>query len=200
LRKTGDRLQEVNVYINLSAAASGQGNVQEALECAGKALALSMELRDRVGSAWSYFYLGYAQLSAAHFKEAERSFLQSIEIRSQISTPVLIAEVRAGLLDVYLKMGNQASVQTELEQLLEYMAIDKTFEGAEEPFRIFWAVYQALLEAKDPRATTVLQNAVQLLNTQVSKLRSEDARRMYVENVAWRRAIQNVAGEKGLLN
>jgi len=35
-----------------------------------------------------------------------------------------------------------------------------------------------------------------LLNTQVSKLRSEDARRMYVDNVPWRHAIQNVAREK----
>jgi len=45
-----------------------------------------------------------------------------------------------------------------------------------------------------------LQNAIQLLNTQVSKLRSEDARRMYVENVPWRHEILQAAKERGLLN
>jgi tetratricopeptide (TPR) repeat protein len=107
LQRTRDRSQEINVCVNLSAAASGQGNAQDALKWGTRALAFSMELADRAGSAWSYFYLGYAQLLAGQLDEAARSFLQSIEIRSQISTPVLVAEARAGLLDVYLKMDDR---------------------------------------------------------------------------------------------
>jgi HEAT repeat protein len=124
---------------------------------------------------------------------ALQSFSKCIEIRSEISVPVLVAEARAGLLDVYLKMDNPTLAQIEMEQILGYMDVDQTFQGAEEPLRILWTAYRALEEIKDPRATTVLQNAIQLLNTQVSKLRSEDARRMYVENVPWRRAFWQIA-------
>jgi hypothetical protein len=174
------------------------GNERDALEWAGRALVLSVELGDRVGRAWSYFYLGYAQLLAGDFVEAERSFLESVEIRSQTSTPVMVAEARAGLLDVYLKTGSQPSARTELEWLIGYMEVGNAFEGAEEPLRIFWTMYRALREIKDPRATMVLQNAVRLLDAQVSKLRPGDARRIYVENVPWRRALYLAAKENGL--
>jgi len=82
--------------------------------------------------------------------------------------------------------------------ILEYMDKNKTFEGAEEPQRIFLSVYQTLQKIKDPRASIVLQNAIQLLDAQVSKLRSEEARHMYINNVPWRRSIYQTAKENGL--
>ena len=51
------------------------------------------------------------------------------------------------------------------------------------------------MKQKDPRATVVLQNAKQLLGAQVSKLRSDEARRMFVQNVPWRRAIYELADQ-----
>jgi hypothetical protein len=126
--------------------------------------------------------------------------LKSIEIRSEIKGAVLVVEARAGLLQAYLIMGDQISAQNEAEHILRYMDENKSFEGAEEPLRIFLAAFQALEETKDPRVSVVLQNAIQLLNTQVSKLRSEDARRIYVENVSWRREILQAAKERRLLN
>ncbi len=200
LRRIGERSMQVNVYINLSAAAGGLGDVSAALKSAGDALALSSELGDQTAIAWSHFALGYAHLSNHEFAEAIQSFLHCIEIRSAISTPVLLAEARAGLIDVYLKMGDQSSAQTETERVLEYMEADKTFQGAEEPLRIFLALYRALKIKNDLRAAIVLQNAIQLLNAQVSKLGSEDARHMYTENVPWRREIYQIAKEGGLVN
>jgi tetratricopeptide (TPR) repeat protein len=190
--------QRINAYVNLSAVAIGQGLAPDAIKWAEEALSLSLKLEDRLGSAWAYFYLGYACLLDDRLDAALQSFSKCIETRLKISVPVLVAEARAGLLDVYLKMGNADLAQMELEQVIGYMDLDQTFQGAEEPSRVLWTAYQALEEMKDPRAATVLQNAIQLLNTQVSKLRSEDARRMYVEDVPWRRAIQQTAKKLGL--
>jgi hypothetical protein len=78
------------------------------------------------------------------------------------------------------------------------MASDETFKGAEDPFRIFWTLYQALLKIKDPRAMIVLQNAIQLLNAQVSKLRLQAARHSFVHHVPWRLALYQAAKENGL--
>jgi len=197
-RKIGGRSQQINIYINLSAVAGAQGNIQDALKWGQEALDLSVKLGDPTGSAWAYFYLGYAHLLSEKLEEAKLSFLQSIEIRLEISPPVLTAEARAGLLDAYSQMGDLDSTRTEVGLILEYMDKNKTFEGAEEPQRIFLSVYQTLQKIKDPRASIVLQNAIQLLDAQVSKLRSEEARHMYINNVPWRRSIYQTAKENGL--
>ena len=199
LRGIGNRSQEIYTCINLSATAGGQGNAQEAVKWAQDALELSTKLGDQTGDAWAYFYLGYAYLLKDEFKEAVQSFLKSIEIRLEIKAPVLVIEARAGLIRTYLRMGDQVSAQIEAEHVLQYMDRNRSFEGAEEPLRIFLAVYQALEKTKDARVSVVIQNAMQLLNAQVSKLNSEEARHMYVENVPWRRAIRQIAKANGAL-
>jgi len=193
MKRIGERAQRINTYVNLSAAAIGQGIAHDAIKWAEESLSLSLELDDRPGGAWAYFYLGYAHLLNEQLDAALQSFSKCIEIRSEISVPVLAAEARAGLLDVYLKMDDPTLAKMEMEQILGYMDVDQAFQGAEEPLRILWTTYRALEEMKDPRAAIVLQNAIQLLNTQVAKLSSEDSRRMYVENVPWRRAIHQAA-------
>jgi predicted ATPase len=200
IKRIGDRSEKINTCANLSAAAIGQGIAHDAIIWAEESLSLSLKLGDRPGNAWAYFYLGYAHLLDDQLNTALQSFSKCIEIRSEISVPVLVAEARAGLIDVYLKMNNPTLAQIEMEQVLGYMDVDQTFQGAEEPLRILWTTYQALEETKDPRAATVLQNAIQLLNAQISKLRSEDARRMYIENVPWRRAIRQTAKKLRLLD
>ncbi len=64
-----------------------------------------------------------------------------------------------------------------------------SFEGTEEPLRIFETCHRYLAQQKDPRAGQVLQSAKQLLETQVSKLKDEKARQAFVENFPWRLAI-----------
>jgi len=198
MRRIGERPQGINTHLNLSAIAGGQGDAQNALDWAEKGLAIASELGDSTGSAWAYFYLGHACLLNEQFDASLRSFSKCVEIRLEISVPVLVAEARAGLLGVHLKMGNLLGAQAEMEWLLGYANTNPTFKGAEEPLRMFHALYRALLESRDPRVTIVLQNAVRLLDAQVSKLRSEDARRMYVDNVPWRRALYQAAKENGL--
>ncbi len=200
LREVNENFLEMYAYFNLSATASALGIGQDAFKWAQKGFELSTKLGDRTGEAWAYFCLGYAYLLNDKFEEASQSFLKSIEIRMEIKAAVLVIEARAGLIQTYLKMGDQISAQNEAERILQYMNENKSFEGAEEPLRIFLAAFQVLEKTKDPRILVVLQNAIQLLNMQVSKLRSEDARRMYVENVPWRRAILQAVKENGLFN
>ncbi|MBC7878521.1 MAG: tetratricopeptide repeat protein [Anaerolineales bacterium] len=202
LREAGNQSLEMYAYFNLSASAVGQGLAQDAYQWAQKALELSTKLGDRTGDGWAYFCLGYAFLLKNETDEAIKAFLKSIEIRSEINTPILVVEARAGLLNAYLKTNDAVSEPAKLEaqHIVQYMDKDKSFEGAEEPLRIYLSLIRFLENTKDPRLTVVLQNAIQLLNAQVLKLRSEDARLMFIENVPWRRTIQEVAKTNGLLN
>ena len=78
----------------------------------------------------------------------------------------------------------------EAEKILLHLENGGNFEGAEEPLRIYLACFQALKKIKDPRSATVLQDAVRLLETQVSKLHDAQAREMFIQNVPCRRDIQ----------
>jgi class 3 adenylate cyclase/tetratricopeptide (TPR) repeat protein len=198
LQRIGERSSEINIYVNLSAVAGRGGDARNALLWARQALVLSTELGDRGGCAWAYFYLGHAFLLNDQLDEAVQSFVQSMEIRSEISSPVLVIESRAGLIDVYLRMGDQHSANVETKRVLEYRMFNPTFEGAEEPLRIFLTLYQSLGKTKDLRAAIVMQDAIQLLRAQVLKLPLEEARRTYIDNVPWRCMLSLVAKENGL--
>lgn len=194
-RELGNRSMEMYTYINLSATAGAQGLIQESYDWAEMALEISTRTGDLPGEAWAYFYLGYAHLLNDQYEKSAESFLKCLSIRSQINIPVLEIEARAGLVNVYLRMGDRSlsHVKQEMELILDYMEQNSSFEGAEEPLRIYLAVLQALEKTKDPRLSVVLRNAKQLLSTQASKLRSEEARRIYVQNVPWRRAVYEMA-------
>jgi hypothetical protein len=99
-------------------------------------------------------------------------------------------EARAGLIETALEQNDPSAALVEAEIILAHLANAGTLDGTEEPLRIYFTVYLALKNAKDPRAKSVLQTAKQILGGQVSLLKDESSRAMYVQNVPWRKAIQ----------
>ncbi len=113
-----------------------------------------------------------------------------VSIREELAQPNLIPEALAGLIQVALEMDDLPVASREMEKILAHLEKGNTFEGSEEPLRIYLACYQVLEKQRDARSKIILRKAAQLLETQLSNLQDEEARRMYVENVPWRRAIQ----------
>ncbi|MBI5951030.1 MAG: tetratricopeptide repeat protein [Chloroflexi bacterium] len=199
LSKIGSRMEEMYAYLNLSAIEIAQGFSQAALDWLEKAFRLSVNIGEQAATGWAYFYAGYAHLLNGTFDLAVQSFLKSIDIRAQLVSPVLAMEARAGLCKAYQKSGNLHAAKNEAGQVMDYIEENRTLEGMEEPLLAFLSVIEALVEAEDPRSGVVLRYATQFLETQVSKLRSQEARHNFVENVPWRRRIQQMAREKGLI-
>ena len=197
-RKLGNRMEEMYTYINLSTTEIAQSRADEAFAWIEKAFEFSTSIGERTAEGWAYFCSGHAHLIKSNYDMAAQAFLKSIEIRTQINAPILAMEARSGLCDALLRSGNLVSAQSEAEELASYIDENKTLEGMEEPLRVFLSVINVFDETKNPRALIVLQYATQLLEAQVSKLRSEDTRRMFVENVPWRRTIQQLAKSNGL--
>ena len=197
-RKLGNRMEEMYTYINLSTTEIAQSRADEAFAWIEKAFEFSASIGERTAEGWAYFCSGHAHLIKSNYDLAAQAFLKSIEIRTQINAPILAMEARSGLCDALLRSGNLVSAQSEAEELASYIDENKTLEGMEEPLRVFLSVINVFDETKNPRALIVLQYAIQLLEAQVSKLRSEDTRRMFVENVPWRRTIQQLAKSNGL--
>ena len=189
-REQGNIMNEMYTYINMSAAAVGQENAAGALKWARKALEFAIKAQDRIAQGWGYFYLGHAFLLADQAESALDAFQKSAQCRNGSTAFILLTETRAGLIQAHAAIGNQKAAMIEAEKVYAHIGAEPRFEGAEEPLRIYFALYSFFKNTKDPRAQEVLQNANQLLNEQVSKLNSVDAQRIFVENVPWRQALK----------
>lgn len=140
--------------------------------------------------------MGYAYLLLGQLHPAEQAFRQSVAIRDQLGQPGMKMESLAGLIQIWLLQENHAAAVIETESIVSYLQSGNTLDGAEAPLRVYYVCYLVLEKVQDPRSNSLLQSAARLLETQVSKLRDEEARQMYVENVPWRLAIQRAWREK----
>jgi predicted ATPase/class 3 adenylate cyclase len=188
-REVGDLYHEAYTLVNLSAVAIQQKEVQDAIKYAQRANELSNKIGDRPGAAWSLLYLGNAYLLEKNTGLARDAFLEAVTIREELDQKNLAMEPIAGLIHVALEMNDLSVVSSETEKILQHLENGGSFEGAEEPLRIYCACFQALQTLKDPRSETILQEAVKLLEAQVSRLQDAEARQMFIQNVPCRRAI-----------
>jgi len=100
-----------------------------------------------------------------------------------------LIESVAGLAQAALAGDDLPSASGYADTILAHLDSGGTLDGVEEPLRVYLACYQVLMKAQDPRSETVLRIAAQHLEAQVSKLSDENARRMYIDNIPWRRAL-----------
>ena len=190
-RELGDMYHETYTLINLSAVAINQGEGQVAISHAKQANELSRKIGERSGEAWSLLYLGYANLLEKNYDVAKDFFQESVTIRAELGQESLAFEPAAGLIQVALETDDLATASSETEEILQHLENGGSFEGTEEPLRIYLACYRALEKLRDPRSPEVLHGAVELLETQVSKLPDTEASWMFIQNVPYRRDIQD---------
>ncbi len=190
-RELGDMYHETYTLINLSAVAVNQEDGQVAISFARHANELSRKIGERSGEAWSLLYLGYANLLEKKIAIAKDFFQESVTIREELGQQSLAFEPAAGLIQVALESNDLATARSETEKILRHLENGGSFEGTEEPLRIYFACYRALEKLRDPRSPEILHDAVKLLETQVSKLPDAEACWMFIQNVPYRRDIQD---------
>jgi predicted ATPase len=192
-REIGNLNQETYTLINMSAVAGLRKEAAQALRFAQQADDLSKKIHDRSAEAWSQLYKGYALLLMEECAGACKAFQESITVRTELGQVHLAMEPRAGLVEAALCTNDLPAASLEAEKILSYLADGGSLDGTEEPLRVYHNCYQYLKQQKDPRAQQVLQAAAQLLRTQVSTFVDEAARRAFIENFPWRRALHEAA-------
>jgi tetratricopeptide (TPR) repeat protein len=192
-REVGNVYQEAYTLINLSAVTGLQNDVRASVEYAQKALELSRKTADRSGEAWALLYFGHASQLMKEYDAAREAYNSSLLIRTELGQPNMATEPVAGLIETALALEDVAAAMQAVENILTHLANGGTLEGTEEPLRIYYACYLALEKNEDPRSSDMLGRAIELLDWQVSKLRDEESRQMFVKNVPWRLAIQRAA-------
>jgi tetratricopeptide (TPR) repeat protein len=192
-REVGNRYQEVYTLINLSAVSGLQNDATVSLQYAREALELSGKTGDRSAEAWALLYLGHAHQLLNDHEPARDAYGAAILIRHQLDQPNMAMEPLAGLIEIALTSADLIGAMLEVEKVLLHLASGGTFEGTEEPLRIYYACYVTLAKNQDARARDLLARATQLLDLQVSKLEDKGLRRMFVEKVPWRQAIEQAS-------
>ena len=195
-REVGNIYLETYTLINLSAITGIVNEANASLEFARQALELSKTAGDRSGEAWSLLYMGYAYLLLDDLQRSEDAFRHSITIREELQQSGMRIESLAGLVLSLLAKGDLLLAAKASEEIIAHLDKEGSFDGAEEPLRIYYACYLALEKAGDLRARRVLHSAAHVLEAQVSRMRDEESRQMYIRNVPWRLAIRQLADEK----
>ena len=192
-REIGNRYHEMLTLINLSAVAGIHNEAELALHYARQAEDLAQKISERAGEAWALLYMGHAYLLQNELQLAQIAYRRSIEIRYELGQPSLMMEPIAGLVETFLQANELESASREAEKILSLLESGLTLDGTEEPLRVYYACYQLLEKKQDPRAKHVLQTAINMLELQVSRFKDEIARKRYIENIPWRRAIWDAA-------
>ncbi len=194
-REIGNRYQEINTLINLSAVFCIQNEGSLALQNAQQAAELAQKTSETSGEAWAMLYMGHAYSLHNEWTLAQAAYRRSIELRSQLDQPSLSMEPIAGLVETYLRLNDLEAASREAEKILQHLESDSNLDGTDEPLRVYYACYRLLAENKDPRSRQILQNAKNLLEAQVTKFSDDYARKRYVENIPWRRAIREAGSD-----
>jgi hypothetical protein len=142
-----------------------------ALEYAQLAAELARTISEKSGEAWAMLYVGHAYLLQNELDVAKEAYRRSSEIRKELGQPSLSMEPIAGLVEAYMLADDLEGAAHEAEKIMSFLESGSTLDGTEEP----------------------LQTAVNMLEAQVAKLGDENARKRYVENIPWRRALRDGA-------
>ena len=196
-RENSDLNSELLLLVNLSANAGIQRQPALASQYAEQAIALAEKVGDMSGQAWGWMYLGYAQFAFENVAGAQLSFERSLRIRETLGQAALSMEPMAGLVDVGLRAGNDDLASRSTERILMHLQDGGTLNGTDEPLRVYHSCYRFLEKKQDPRSARVLQDAIQMLDAQLSRLNDARSRQMYVENVPWRLALRDAAMKSG---
>jgi predicted ATPase len=195
-RETGNRYQEAYTMINLSAMLVTQGNYPDAHLNAIQALDLARKLGDRSTEAWALTYYGHANLGSGNYPEATRAYQNALNIRQALEQQPLAMEPLAGLAQTALEEGDSVTALAHVEKVLSHFTNGGNLDGTEEPLRIYLTTYLTLTANHDPRASQILEDAHSLLEKQVSRIQDPMNRKRYVDNVPWRRQIEELWQQK----
>jgi tetratricopeptide (TPR) repeat protein len=199
-RESGNRYLEMYGMINLGSMLVTQQIYSEALVYTEQSLILARNLKDRSAEAWALTFLGFAHLGAGNLSEARDQFQTAYDIRVSLEQNTLAMEPLAGLAQVELDRDHPAAALVFTDRILSYQAEGGNLEGTEEPLRIYLTVYLTLMANQDPRAGEVLDHAHFQLMEQVGKIQVQADKDIFINNVPWRRKIEELWRQKQSAN
>jgi tetratricopeptide (TPR) repeat protein len=131
--------------------------------------------------------LGHAR-AALNAPDAAAAYEQAVSLYLKIGNTPLASEPQAGLVGLALTRGDCVRAQTLVDAMLPVPAA-RPRARVLTPFYAYLICYQALAANGDPRAGSVLCDALRLLQAYADHIADDALRRSFLENVATHRAL-----------
>ncbi|MEM7129909.1 MAG: tetratricopeptide repeat protein [Chloroflexota bacterium] len=153
----------------------------------------ALEYLSRVPSpmaeSFTRIYLGYALYHQEQYQDAQYSFQEAKKIATTIRHKGLQVESHAGLAIVNGKLGDFATAQEYLDELVLKMSAGHFLHGAAYHGQVWYSMLLTAQALNDSRAEEILQNAYQWIRQSCAEIHDEEMRRSFLENVPAHRGI-----------
>lgn len=156
-----------------------------ALDAARKMGSLPLEglaLKDR-----AYMLLHWQQ-----YAEAEQAYQQALAIWQELSQPLQLLEVQAGLARVALQQEDLAQARVHIQSPLAYLQAGNTPLGASRPFFIYLVCYEVLAASGNSEAIDILRQSRDQQMLLAEKITDESQRQAFFRNVPEHRQIREL--------
>ncbi|MBN1487951.1 MAG: tetratricopeptide repeat protein [Anaerolineae bacterium] len=162
---------------------------QESYAYSQQALEIAREIKEYSIQAYALTNMGYALTACEKFNAAREVYEQALKLRREFNEPYLIMDILAGLLSLSLAEGSLSGAGVYLEEVLDYIAQNRTLEGAENPFNVYFSAFRVLQGLSDSRADEIIHLAYGLLQEHAANIKDPGLRDSFLNNVASNREI-----------
>ena len=183
--KFGDALG----LINLSLIHQFQGDQEKAQAHANAALELAQQMGSKRLEGYAYQTLGKTLMVAGKLDDATEQFWQATAIWHEMDQTVLKLEAETSLAEAALLAGDVTEAMGFAETAVSHLLNSQSLDGAASPFQIYLTCYNVLNAAQDARATELLTQAHQAMQERAAAIVDEEARNMFLNNVAAHRQL-----------
>ncbi|MBN1875717.1 MAG: tetratricopeptide repeat protein [Anaerolineae bacterium] len=153
-----------------------------------RALRMAEELGDRSRQGFALTHLAHALLGLGEFIEAATTYQQATELRRTLGEQHLAVESIAGEARVALVQGKHSFALLYVEEILSYLDRN-TLDGLDAPFQVYLTCIEVLRTHTDARANDLLEIAYHRLLARADKIRDQDLRRSFLNNVNMHREL-----------
>jgi predicted ATPase/DNA-binding SARP family transcriptional activator len=170
------------------------GDDQQALAAAEAGWQIAEQFDILNHRAEASIILGHVRASMKQVAAAV-AYQQAVDLYRKLGNALLAVEAQAGLAQVALAQGDRAEAQRHVETILPILA-GHPRPGFNSPFFIWLTCYHVLTANQDSRAHGLLQTAHVLLQQDAASIQDTALRRLFLEDVATHRALQQAWEEE----
>ncbi len=183
------RFGEALGLINLSLIHQYEGDQETARQHGNAALQLAQKMGSKRLEGYAYQTLGKTLKVSGQLQSATDQFWQALAIWHELDQASLLVEAEASLAETARLAGDVAEAMVHVETAVSALTTGQSLDGTESPFQIYLTCYQVLNAAQDTRAQDVLYQGHQQLQERANAIVDEQARKMFLEDVAVHRQI-----------
>ena len=178
LREMENHHWAAKALTNLSQIHHVLGNLDAALDYAGQACQLSVELRERRQESYACTSLGHTLLALDRADEAIEPFENALQLQRELQLYNRALEPLAGLAEIALRRDDLPTACRHVDSILHHLQTHR-LDLTDEALAVYLTCHRVLAAADDLRAEHALQLAHKQLQLRAATLPNEEMRRQF---------------------